>query len=594
MREIDFDMIFADMVDANAEAKAFVASLREIMVDVFFQLCTKDGKVLAQDPTWEIVVDIKDIILEQAGKNQFFVGIKLNDREWLYARMIDNFDAVLLCKFHDLDFNFVQKKYGRDLLQSTVDHALLKQDYYELTIGKEQCFRQIDTLKHHHGKLIDSNYRQYRRAQEKEKKYAQKLEDEIVLRTAELRKKNIHLEKFSRLQSDFLAKMSHELRTPMNAIIGFTYLMADTMLNDEQTEYIKIIDQSAVSLLALINDILDLAKIESGKLDIASKPFNLLDVINNVLAMFKILAAHKKVDLVSDFDPQLPIVVIGDGDRLKQVLVNLVGNAVKFTEKGTVALRVEQVEQTTFGLLICFRIQDTGVGIAAARQQAVFNKFIQADGSTTRQYGGTGLGLTISQQLVAMMGGERIALSSTVGKGSDFSFTIPLKPVMLSTKAVSGRLNEHKIKKQSKIKKTIQRGNVLLVEDNPVNQRLATIMVSKQGYNVEVAADGLEALEQIRKKKFDMILMDIQMPNMDGMTATRKIRELEDNPGLSKQYASLNGRETPLPIIGLTAHVRKKDKQACYDIGMNGFLTKPIVRDKLLTTLLAVMSNECR
>lgn len=590
MSDTNIDEIFSDLGEETTEAQGFLASLKDVIPSGYFQLCTVDGEVLAKKPFWEPAIEAKDSLLDAVKDDGSIVNIKSNDHDWMYGVFIDDFDAVLLFTLPDISFDFTQKKSGMELLQSIVDHVALKQEYDEQFTEKEQAVRQIAMLKQQHGKLIEDNYRQYRLSQEKEKQYARKLENEIAFQTAELREKNMQLEEFSRLQSDFLANMSHELRTPMNAIIGFTGLLTETELTDEQIDYTRTISQSSDSLLVLINDILDLAKIEAGKLDLEDELYDLKDVIENVVAMFKLPAESKNVALNYEIDPKVPLAIIGDGHRLKQILVNLTGNSLKFTEKGSISILVDCGDQMGIekGTAVRFSVKDTGIGIAPDRQRAIFDKFTQADGTTTRKYGGTGLGLAICDQLVEMMGGI-ISIESALGEGSNFYFTLPMKvqegPVKHIEEEVAGE--------SGSTTEEIQVGSsILLVEDNLVNQRLASIIIKKQGYDLEVASDGLEALEQIKNNKFDAVLMDIQMPNMDGMTATKKIRELEGDSSSREQYASLQGRENLLPIIGLTAHARKEDEKACYDVGMDGFLTKPLNREKMLETLQAYMPKK--
>lgn len=584
MSDTNIDEIFSDLGEEITEAQGFVSSLKDVIPSGYFQLCSDDGEVLAESSLWETATGERDSLLKAVKDDGSIVSSMFNDHEWMYGAFIDDFGAVLLFTLPDISFDLTQKKSGMELLQLIIEHMSLKQDYEGQFTEKEQAVRQITMLKQQHGKLIEDNYRQYRLSQEKEKEYARKLENEIAFQTAELREKNMQLEEFSRLQSDFLANMSHELRTPMNAIIGFTGLLTETELSDEQIDYTRTISQSADSLLVLINDILDLAKIEAGKLDLEDAPYVLKDVIENVAAMFKLPAESKNVALNYEIDPKIPLAVIGDGHRLKQILVNLIGNSLKFTDKGSISILVDCGDQRGIeeGMAVRFSVKDTGIGISPDRQRAIFDKFTQADGSTTRKYGGTGLGLAICDQLVEMMGGV-ISIESALGEGSNFFFTLPMK--------VQEGPIKHVEEEAAGAGRTAEKfqigGSILLVEDNLVNQRLASIIITKQGYDLEVAGDGLEALEQIKNNKFDAVLMDIQMPNMDGMAATKKIRELESDSSLCEQYVSLKGREKPLPIIGLTAHARKEDEKACYDAGMDGFLTKPLNKEKMLETLQA-------
>jgi CheY-like chemotaxis protein len=274
---------------------------------------------------------------------------------------------------------------------------------------------------------------------------------------------------------------------------------------------------------------------------------------------------------------------MGDSNRLRQILINLAGNAMKFTEQGGIDIEVAYEAEAAGRIVSRFSVRDSGIGIPANRVEAIFEKFTQADGSTTRKYGGTGLGLAICLQLVEFMGGH-LAVASEVGKGSTFSFVISLEEAPEETS--SGQEHQEAVGAQG-----ASGGRILLVEDNAVNQRLAGILITRQGYEVEVASDGAEALEHLRHQVFDLVLMDVQMPNMDGMEATRRIREIEADPVLRQGYVGLRTLTRPLGIVGLTAHARKEDEAACYQAGMNGFLTKPIVKAKLVMILGEMMAR---
>ncbi len=580
MTDPTFDNVFDELVAQNERQQVFLRLLAGLLPGVGLRLLLVDGSTVVAGAALALRPEREKKLLESARKRAGVVALKDGKGGWLYAMELAELEGVLFFVLPN-KADLRSHPLGEASVHNGVRLALMMQEQEELHAQKEQFVRQIGMLKQQHGKLIEDNYRQYRLNQEKDKEYAKRLESEISQQTAELREANARLAEISRLKSDFLANMSHELRTPMNAIIGFTELLAETQLTGEQGEYAQTIRQSASSLLSLINDILDLAKIEAGKLELDPQPFDLPEIMKNVAAMFKIPAHAKGVEVFWSFDKRVPAQVWGDGNRLRQILVNLAGNAMKFTERGRIDIVVECIKETEQGVLATFAVRDTGIGIPEARRQAIFEKFTQADGSTTRKYGGTVLGLAICQQLVALMGGE-IAVESEVGKGSTFQFTIPLvaarEPVKIAETDGAGK----------NAAASPVATSILLVEDNIVNQKLASILLSRQGLQVGLAADGVEALAQLKTQEFDLVLMDVQMPNMDGLTATRKIREIEADPAARREYASLRNRETPLRIIGLTAHARREDEQACYESGMNGFLTKPIVKDKLIAALTAV------
>ncbi|MFA7346692.1 MAG: ATP-binding protein [Desulfurivibrionaceae bacterium] len=582
MTEPTFDTIFDDLVDANAELQSFLATLDALLPEASMLLVSEAGTLLEGARPLTVALPVRDKLVHEARAVDGFVTGKADNGVRCHAIHLAKLAAVLIifCPAAQSDDRESEAAIV-SLLRNTLELALYRQEREMLVADHEQSVRQINILQQQHGKLIEDNYRQYRLNQDREKEYARKLESEIAKQTAELREANARLEEISRLKSDFLANMSHELRTPMNAIIGFSELLAETPLAEEQRDYARTITQSATSLLTLINDILDLAKIEAGKLELEHLPFELSEVIDNVVAMFKIPAREKGVVVSCKIDNRIPKRIMGDSNRLRQVLVNLAGNAMKFTEKGGVDVQVAYEREAAGRIVGRFSVHDSGIGIPADRVEAIFEKFTQADGSTTRKYGGTGLGLAICLQLVELMGGH-LAVTSEEGKGSTFYFVIPLEEA--PAEIIS--LQEHK---DAAREKAPAGGRILLVEDNAVNQRLAGILITREGYEVEVASDGTEALEHLRYQTFDLVLMDVQMPNMDGMEATRKIREIEADPALRQSYVGLRSLKQPLAIVGLTAHARKEDETACYDAGMNGFLTKPIIKAKLVTILGEMM-----
>ena len=583
MLEPDFDNVFTDLMDGDEELNAFYQVLREQLPKAFIQLHGDNGVVLPLEQECPCSAEWVEYLLSQVrDTGREMIAEKGKSGEWCYGIRVDEVSSVLLLSLPGRMENLLDEPHGLNLLRGVLDLALLQQEQQLLVIENEQIFRQIDVLNQKHTALIEDNFRQYRLIQEKEKEYARTLESEIAHQTAELRKTNARLEEASRLQSEFLANMSHELRTPMNAIIGFSDLLLETELDNEAKDYAKTIHGAGMSLLVLINDILDLAKIEAGRVELDNTPFDLREMVDGVAGLFRIPAREKNISFTVEIAPELPAHLTGDTNRLRQILINLVGNAMKFTDAGEVAIVVALKSLQRDRAQVVFTVRDSGIGIPQKRQKAIFDKFTQADGSTTRMYGGTGLGLAICHHLVHLMGGV-IGVQSVEGQGSSFVFSLPMKVSQQDISAVS-RSSRKAVVSEAEAGSTPLR--VLLVEDNIVNQRLASIIIKKQGAEVVVAGDGVEALAQLAEHSFDLVLMDVQMPNMDGLEATRRIREIEASAVEREKYVGLCDLTRPLSIFGLTAHARKEDEQTCYGAGMNGFLTKPIIRARLEAALM--------
>ena len=395
------------------------------------------------------------------------------------------------------------------------------------------------------------------------------LEKRIKDRTEQLEEAMRSAQAANQAKSEFLANISHELRTPMNGVIGMLDIILDHKeMPGELTEQIQTAQQCAYSLLALLNDILDLSKIEAGKMNLEKIPFNPRGIVDDCVKAHQPKALQNRIELSSQVSAQVPQQLVGDPLRVRQILSNLVSNAVKFTEHGSVSVRMdgEVLDQSEFMLKIT--VVDTGTGIPADKLLYIFDKFTQADGSVTRKYGGTGLGLAITRRLVDLHHGE-IHVESELGSGTTFVVT-------LQCERIAGAANEEKLQERlpvSQVAALASPARILVVEDNPVNQKVVTAVLRKRGFSIDLASDGQEAIGKLKSAAagYDLVLMDVQMPVLDGLEATRIIRK--------------EAQWKELPIIAMTAHAMNGDKERCLAAGMNGYISKPVHPAHLLNTV---------
>ena len=478
------------------------------------------------------------------------------------AHQFDWWKAVLLCVVAILVGGAISRITVRLLARPL---TLLQQGITSVRQGK---FEPIQVSRTHDeieylGESFNRMIEELAASQEEIRRHGELLEERIRQRTEDLEKAMRAALAASQAKSEFLANMSHELRTPMNGLLGMLDVVLDSHVEPEQQDQLETAQRCAYSLLALLNDILDLSKIEAGKMMLENIPFNVRTVLEDCVKSYQATAMQKKIGLHFEVDLSAPTQILGDPLRLRQVAANLLSNAVKFTDRGWVCLRLSAQpaagkNESGSQVNMIIHVSDTGPGIEADKLPFIFDKFTQADGSITRKYGGTGLGLAITRRLAGMQGGQ-VQVESKVGKGSTFTVTIPCELVKTLQTAPAERRREITARQRA-----ASEVRVLLVEDNLVNQKVVMAILRKQGFQIDVANDGREALTKLEASgwNYALVLMDIQMPVLDGLETTRAIRR--------------DPRWQNLPIIAMTAHAMNGDRERCLQAGMNAYISKPV------------------
>ncbi|KPA09494.1 Multi-sensor hybrid histidine kinase [Candidatus Magnetomorum sp. HK-1] len=483
-------------------------------------------------------------------------------------------------------YQFILKPWQQLEMDAIVNNAF---ERFWLINGNQQLLEELKRSNH----ALENEIIERKNIEKELKKHRDHLEIEVGKRTAELKNLNQELikardiaERANQSKSTFLANMSHDIRTPMNGIIGMVDILIDTPLEEYQKDYVKTISSSAEGLLGLLNDILDFSKIEANKLTLECIDFNFCQTVERTIELLTVKANEKNIDLICSISPETPEMLKGDPVRIQQIMFNLIGNAIKFTDKGEVIVKVSATKKEGNNATIQIIVKDTGIGISQENQSHLFQVFSQADTSVTRKFGGSGLGLSISKQLAEMMNGT-ILVKSEENIGSEFTATLCLEYCDTKSKELEQKQRlfnncdtHHDLFEPNDTPQNIN-AKILLVEDNRVNQKIVKIFIEKLNCQIEIANNGLEAISMLTEKEYDLVLMDVMMPKMNGLDATELIR---DPTSPVQQHA--------IPIIAMTANAMKGDREKCLDAGMDDYLSKPVTYNALKNILQQYLSVE--